>query len=349
VGAGSAVYSPAITDFVFMVKGTSSMFVNGPAAVEAATREQVSREELGGAHVHAVKSGVAQFAQDTEEATLRAIRDLLGFLPLNNAEDPPARPCGDDPARRDEALRTLIPEAPSKPYDVRGLIRGVADDHHFLEVAELFAPNLVIGLVRLDGRPVGVVANQPAVLAGVLDADAAVKAARFVRFCDAFNLPICTFVDAPGFLPGTGQEWGGLIQHAAKLVYAFAEATVPKVTVIARKAYGGAYAVMASKHLGADFNFAFPGSEIAVMAPEAAVEVIFRKELAAATDPAAERARLVAGYRERFATPFQAAELGYVDEVIRPEETRPRLIRALAMLRTKRPQRPSRKHGNIPL
>jgi propionyl-CoA carboxylase beta chain len=347
--AGSAVYSPAITDFIFMVKGTSSMFVNGPAAVEATTREQVTREALGGAQVHAVKSGVAQFAHDTEEGTLRAVRDLLGFLPLNNADEPPVRPCGDDPARRDEGLKTLVPENPAKPYDIRGVIRAVADDRHFFEVAELFAPNLVIGFARLDGRPVGVVANQPAVLAGVLDADAATKAARFVRFCDAFNLPLCTFVDVPGFLPGTAQEWGGLIQGAAKLLYAFAEATVPKVTVITRKAYGGAYALMASKHLRADVNLAFPGAEIAVMPPEQAVEVIFRKELAAAKDPVAERARLVADYRGRFATPFQAAALGYVDEVIRPEETRPRLIRALAMLRTKRPQRPSRKHGNIPL
>jgi propionyl-CoA carboxylase beta chain len=347
--AGSAVYSPAITDFVFMVKGTSSMFVNGPAAVEATTREVVTREALGGAHVHAVKSGVAQFAHDTEEGTLRAVRDLLGFLPLNNADEPPLRPCGDDPARRDEGLKTLVPENPAKPYDIRGVVRAVADDRHFFEVAELFAPNLVIGFARLDGRPVGVVANQPAVLAGVLDADAATKAARFVRFCDAFNLPLVTFVDVPGFLPGTAQEWGGLIHGAAKLLYAFAEATVPKVTVITRKAYGGAYALMASKHLRADVNLAFTGAEIAVMPPEAAVEVIFRKELAAAKDPVAERARLVADYRERFASPLQAAALGYVDEVIRPEETRPRLIRALAMLRTKRPQRPSRKHGNIPL
>jgi len=347
--AGSAVYSPAITDFIFMVKGTSSMFVNGPAAVEATTRERVTREEQGGAHVHAVQSGVAQFAHDTEESTLRAIRDLLGFLPLNNADDPPLRPCGDEPGRRDEGLKTLVPENPATPYDIRGVLRAVADDRHFFEVAELFAPNLVAGFARLDGRPVGVVANQPAVLAGVLDADAAVKAARFVRFCDAFNLPLVTFVDVPGFLPGTAQEVGGLIPAAAKLIYAFAEATVPKVTVITRKAYGGAYALMASKHLRADLNLAFPGAEIAVMPPEAAVEVIFRKELAAARDPVAERARLVAEYREQFATPFQAAALGYVDEVIRPEETRPRLIRALAMLRTKRPQRPSRKHGNIPL
>jgi propionyl-CoA carboxylase beta chain len=347
--AGSAVYSPAITDFVFMVKGTSSMFVNGPAAVEATTRERVTLEELGGALVHATRSGVAQFAHDSEEATLRAMRDLLGFLPLNSAAEPPVRACTDDPARRDEGLRTLIPGDPATPWDVRELVRAVADDRHFMEVAGLFAPNLVIGFARLDGRPVGVVANQPAELGGVLDADAAVKAARFVRFCDAFNLPLCTFVDVPGFLPGTGQEWGGLIQHAAKLIYAFAEATVPKVTVIARKAYGGAYALMASKHLKADVSFAFPGAEITVMPPEGAVEVIFRKELAAAKDPAAERARLVAEYREQFASPFQAAALGYVDEVIRPEETRPRLIRALAMLRTKRPQRPSRKHGNIPL
>jgi propionyl-CoA carboxylase beta chain len=292
---------------------------------------------------------VAQFAHDTEEATLRAIRELLGFLPSSSDGEPPVRPGGDDPARRDEALRTLVPDDPATPWDVRTLVRAVADDRHFLEVAGLYAPNLVTGFARLDGRPVGVVANQPTEQGGVLDADAAVKAARFVRFCDAFNLPLCTFVDVPGFLPGTGQEWGGLIHHAAKLIYAFAEATVPKVTVIARKAYGGAYALMASKHLGADVNLAFPGAEITVMPPEGAVEVIFRKELAAARDPVAERVRLVAEYRQRFANPFQAAALGYVDEVIRPEETRPRLIRALAMLRTKRPRRPSRKHGNIPL
>jgi propionyl-CoA carboxylase beta chain len=347
--AGSAVYSPAITDFIFMVKGSSSMFVNGPAAVEAVTGEQVTREALGGAHVHAARSGVAQFAHDTEEATLQSVRELLGFLPLNNADDPPARPCGDDPLRRDEALKTLVPANGAKPYDMRDLLRSVVDDRHFFEVAELFAPNLVTGFARLDGRPVGIVANQPAVMAGVLDGKAAIKAARFVRTCDAFNVPLCTFVDVPGFLPGTGEEWGGLIHHAAKLLYAFAEATVPKVTVITRKAYGGAYALMASKHLKADVNFAFPGAEIAVMPPEGAVETIFRKELAAATDPVVERARLAADYRERHATPYQAAALGYVDEVIRPEETRGKLVRALAMLRTKRPQTPRRKHGNIPL
>jgi propionyl-CoA carboxylase beta chain len=347
--AGGAVYSPAITDFIFMVKDTSYMFTSGPDAIQAVTHEEVSREELGGARTHATRSGVAHFALDSEEATLRAVRELVGFLPLNNADDPPAAPCADDPGRRDDALKTLVPENPAKAYDVRDVIRAIVDDRHLFEVAEHFAANVVIGLARLAGRPVGIVANQPAVLAGVLDIDASVKAARFVRFCDAFNIPLLTLVDVPGFLPGTDQEWNGIITDGAKLLYAFAEATVPKVTVVTRKAYGSGYAVMAPKHLRADVSLAWPGAEIAVMAPEGAVSIIYRKELAAAKDPLAERARLVQAYRDEFANPYHAAKLGYVDAVIRPEDTRPRVIRALDMLRTKRQESPPKKHGNEPL
>ena len=346
---GSAVYGPAITDFIFMVKGTSTMYTAGPEAIQAATGEAVSREELGGASAHAQRSGVAHFALETEEDTLRAVRALLAYLPLSNAEAPPARPCRDDPGRQDAALATIAPEDPSRPYDMREVIQAVVDDRQLLEVAEQFAQNVVVGLARLDGRPVGVVANQPAVLGGALDVKASVKAARFVRFCDAFNIPLVTFVDVPGFLPGTGQEWGGIIHHGAKLLFAYAEATVPKVTVITRKAYGGAYAMMASKHLRADVNLAWPGAEVAVMAPEGAVGIVFRKELQAARDPVAERARLAAEYRERYANPYVAAELGYLDEVIRPEQTRPRLIGALAMLASKRQALPPKKHGNPPL
>jgi propionyl-CoA carboxylase beta chain len=347
--AGGAVYSPAITDFIFMVKDTSYMFITGPEVIRTVTHEEVTKEDLGGARAHATRSGVAHFTYDTEEATLRAVRELLSYLPLNNADDPPAQPCTDDVARRDPVLRTIVPASPTKPYDMKEIVRAVADDRLFFEVAEHFATNIVIGFARLNGRPVGVVANQPAVLAGVLDIDASVKAARFVRFCDAFNIPLLTFVDVPGFLPGTSQEWGGIIKHGAKLLFAFAEATVPKVTVITRKAYGGAYDVMASKHIRADVNFAYPSAEIAVMGPEGAVNIIFRKELLAAKDPVAERARLVQEYRDTFANPYKAAELGYVDEVIRPEDTRPRVIRAFEMLRTKRQENPPKKHGNIPL
>jgi propionyl-CoA carboxylase beta chain len=347
--AGGAVYSPAITDFIFMVRDTSYMFINGPEVIRNVTHEEVTREDLGGARTHSTRSGVAHFAIEGEEATLRAVRELLSFLPLNNADDPLVTRGADEPGRRDEALKTIVPEDPAKPYDLRDVIRATADDRHFFEVAEHFAANLVIGFARLNGRPIGVVGNQPAVLAGVLDIGACVKAARFVRFCDAFDVPLLTFVDVPGFLPGTDQEWSGLAVHGAKLLYAFAEATVPKVTVITRKAYGGAYDVMASKHLRADVNFAYPSAEIAVMGPEGAVNVIFRKELAAAKDPVAERARLIQEYRDKFANPYKAAELGYVDEVIRPEDTRPKVIRAFEMLRTKRQESPSRKHGNIPL
>ena len=347
--AGGAVYGPAITDFVFMVKGASSMFLNGPEVVRAVTREEVTKEELGGARAHATRSGVAHFAFDTEEATLQAVRELLSFLPLNSADDPPAQPCTDDAGRQDAVLKTIVPENPNRPYDIREVVRAVVDDRHLFEVARHFAENVVCGFARLGGRPVGVVGNQPAVLAGVLDSDASVKAARFVRFCDAFEIPLLTFVDVPGFLPGATQEWGGLIRHGAKLLYAYAEATVPKVTVITRRAWGVAYDVMASKHLRADVNLAWPTAEIAVTSPEGAVNVIFRKEISSSADPVAERARLTAEYRERFANPYRAAELGYVDEVLKPEETRPRVIRAFEMLRTKRQETPPRKHGNLPL
>jgi propionyl-CoA carboxylase beta chain len=347
--AGSAVYGPAITDFVFMVKDTSHMFINGPDAVRAVRQEETTREDLGGARAHATRSGVAHFAFDDEEATLKAVRELLSYLPPNALDDPPAHPCSDEVGRRDPSLRTIVPEAPTRPYDMKEVVRAVADDRHFLEVAEHFAANVLVGFARLNGKPVGVVANQPAVLAGALDIDACVKAARFVRFCDAFHLPLLTLVDVPGFLPGTDQEWGGLARHGAKLLYAFAEATVPKVTVITRRAYGGAYDVMASKHVRADVNLAWPTAEIAVTAPEGAVDVVHRRELESAPDRVAEHARLVEEYRERFANPYRAAELGYVDEVIAPEDTRPRVIRAFEMLRTKRQENPPRKHGNIPL
>ena len=347
--AGGAVYGPAITDFVFMVKGASSMFLNGPEVVRAVTHEEVTKEELGGARAHATRSGVAHFAFDTEEATLKAVRELLSFLPQNAADDVPAQPCTDDAGRRDEVLKTIVPENPNRPYDMKEVVRAVVDDRHLFEVARRFAENVICGFARLGGRPVGVVANQPAVLAGVLDSDASVKAARFVRFCDAFEIPILTFVDVPGFLPGATQEWGGLIRHGAKLLYAYAEATVPKVTVITRRAWGVAYDVMASKHLRTDVNLAWPTAEIAVTSPEGAVNVIFRKEIGSAADPAAERGRLTAEYRERFANPYRAAELGYVDEVMKPEDTRPRLIRAFEMLRTKRQENPPKKHGNLPL
>jgi propionyl-CoA carboxylase beta chain len=347
--AGGAVYGPAITDFIFMVKDTSYMFTTGPDAIRAVTHEEITREDLGGAKVHATRSGVAHFAHDTEEAALKAARELLSYLPPNNIDDPPAQACSDDVGRRDDLLRTVVPDGPTKPYDMREVVRATVDDRHFFEVAEHFAGNVLIGFARLNGKPIGVVANQPAVLAGVLDVDAALKAARFVRFCDAFNVPLLTFVDVPGFLPGTGQEWGGIVKHGAKLLYAYAEATVPKVTVVTRRAYGGAYAIMASKHLRADVNLAWPTAEIAVMGPEGAVNIVFRKELQAAKDPVAERARLVQQYRDEFANPYKAAELGYVDEVIKPEDTRPKVIRAFEMLRTKRRENPPKKHGNLPL
>jgi propionyl-CoA carboxylase beta chain len=347
--AGGAVYSPAITDFIVMVKDTSYMFITGPDVIKTVTHEEVSKEALGGALAHNQKSGVAHFASDNEQAAILLTRELLSFLPSNNTEDPPVQAGEDDPFRLSGALKTLVPQNPNKPYDIKELIREVVDHKHFFEVQEHFARNIVVGFARVNGRSVGVVANQPAVLAGCLDIAASIKAARFVRFCDCFNIPLVTFVDVPGFLPGTSQEWGGIITHGAKLLYAYAEATVPKVTVITRKAYGGAYDVMASKHIRADINYAYPTAEIAVMGPEGAVNIIFRNELQKAADPNAERARLVADYREKFANPFKAAELGYIDEVIRPEETRGKIARALELLKDKRQDNLPRKHGNIPL
>jgi propionyl-CoA carboxylase beta chain len=350
--AGGAVYSPAITDFIFMVEATSHMFITGPDVIKAVTHEEVSKEDLGGAFTHAARSGVAHRRFADERACLMALRELLSFLPRNNREDPPRKAPAerrDSADREDPGLDDFIPRDAAKPYDMHELIKRVIDDGDFFEIHGEHAPNILVGFARLDGRPVGVVANQPAVLAGCLDIDASVKAARFVRFCDCFNIPLVTFVDVPGFLPGTKQEWGGIIRHGAKLLYAFAEATVPKITVITRKAYGGAYDVMASKHIRADLNFAYPAAEIAVMGPEGAVNIVFRDELAAAADPVAARARYVAEYREKFANPTAAAALGYLDEIIRPRQTRQRLCRALALLENKRQERPLRKHGNIPL
>ena len=347
--AGGAVYSPALTDFVIMVKNTSYMFITGPEVVKAVTHEEVTFEELGGAWVHATKSGVAHFAAENEEDAIFLAQQLLSYLPQNNMEDPPMRPTSDDPLREDPELDHIVPDNPNKPYDMKDVIRRVVDDGIFFEVHEHFAQNIIVGFAHLGGMVVGIVANQPAVLAGVLDIDASVKAARFVRFCDAFNIPLVTFVDVPGFMPGTHQEHGGIIRHGAKLIYAYAEATVPKVTVITRKAYGGAYDVMSSKHLRGDINFAWPTAEIAVMGPEGAVNIIFRRQIAEAADPDAERARLVAEYRAKFANPYVAASRGFVDDVIEPRTTRPRLINALEMLRNKRDTNPPKKHGNIPL
>jgi propionyl-CoA carboxylase beta chain len=347
--AGGAVYSPAITDFVFMVEGTSYMFITGPDVVKTVTGEEVTFEELGGATTHASKSGVAHFIAADEKACLEDARYLLSFLPQNNLDPPPfAEPS--DPRDREEAeLDTLVPDNPNKPYDMHEVVKRIVDDGDFLEVHEHWAENVICGLARLGGHPVGVIGNQPRSLAGVLDIDSSVKAGRFVRFCDAFNIPIVTFVDVPGFLPGTQQEWGGIIRHGAKLLYAYAEATVPKLTVITRKAYGGAYDVMSSKHIRADFNFAWPTAEVAVMGPDGAVNIIFRKELEEADDPEARRAELIEDYRERFANPYAAAERGYVDEVIEPRRTRPVLIDALETALPKQEPRPRRKHGNIPL
>ncbi len=350
--AGGAVYSPAITDFILMAENTSYMFVTGPDVIKTVTHEEVTKEKLGGAMTHNAKSGVAHFACADETATLNLVRELVGFMPSNNLGTAPLRATKDDPFRADPKLRRMVPDEPNKPYDMKEIIRAVADDGYFLEVQEHFAKNIVIGFVRQNGRSIGVVANQPAFLAGCLDIDASIKAARFVRFCDAFNIPLLTYVDVPGFLPGTAQEFAGIIKHGAKLLYAFAEATVPKVTIITRKAYGGAYDVMSSKHIRGDINYAFPTAEIAVMGPEGAVNIIFRKELDAAkdaTDADATKKKLVADYREKFANPYHAASLGYVDEVIRPEETRAKVIRAFEMLKDKRDSNPPRKHGNIPL
>jgi propionyl-CoA carboxylase beta chain len=347
--AGGAVYSPAMTDFVFMVEGSSYMFITGPDVVKTVTGEEVSFEELGGAATHASKSGVAHFLSPNEEACLEDARYLLSFLPQNNVDLPPFAGPTDPREREDAELDRLVPDSPNKPYDMHDVIRRVVDDGRFLEVHERYAPNIVCGFARLGGHVVGVVGNQPRALAGVLDIDSSVKAGRFVRTCDAFNIPLVTFVDVPGFLPGTAQEWGGIIRHGAKLLYAYAEATVPKLTVITRKAYGGAYDVMSSKHIRADFNFAWPTAEIAVMGPEGAVNIVFRRELVEADDPEVRRAELIADYKERFANPYTAAERGYVDEVIEPRRTRPVLIDALETALTKRESRPRRKHGNIPL
>jgi acetyl-CoA carboxylase carboxyltransferase component len=347
--AGGAVYSPALTDFIVMVKNTSYMFVTGPDVVKTVTHEEVDFESLGGAMVHNDTSGVAHFAADSEEECLRLMRRLLGYIPQNNLEDPPYVPPMDDPLRMDEALDHIVPDNPNKPYDMQEVIRHVVDDGELLEVHEHFAQNIIVGFARLNGRAVGIVAQQPAVLAGVLDIASSIKGARFVRFCDCFNIPIITFEDVPGFLPGVNQEHGGIIKHGAKLLYAYCEATVPKITVITRKAYGGAYDVMNSKHIRGDINYAWPTAEIAVMGPEGAVNIIFRKEIAEADDPDAERDRLVEEYRDKFANPYIAAGRGYIDDVIEPRETRPRLISALEMLQNKRDSNPAKKHGNIPL
>ena len=347
--AGGAVYSPAITDFIFMVKETSHMFITGPDVIKTVTGEEVEFEELGGAMSHNTKSGVAQFASEDEDACLEDCRYLISFLPQNNMQTTPRVAPSDDPLRMDIELDHVVPDNPNKPYDMRDVVRLIVDDGEFFEVHEHHAKNIICGFSRLDGHAVGIVGNQPAQLAGVLDIDASAKAARFVRTCDAFNIPLITFCDVPGFLPGTAQEWGGIIRHGAKLLYAFAEATVPKITIITRKAYGGAYDVMSSKHLGADFNFAWPTSEVAVMGPEGAVNIIYRRDIAGSPTPQERRQTLMDDYKARFANPYTAAERGYIDDVIIPHETRPKLIAALDTLHTKREPGPKRKHGNIPL
>ncbi|RDI72693.1 acyl-CoA carboxylase subunit beta [Halopelagius longus] len=347
--AGGAVYSPALTDFTFMVKDTSHMFITGPDVIKTVTGEEVTFEELGGATTHTSTSGVAHFACESEEDALDDIRRLLSYLPPNNVEDPPRVEPWDDPDRADESLKSVVPDQPRKPYDMRDVIGGVLDEGSFFEVQEDFAKNILVGFARLDGHSVGVVANQPRVNAGTLDIEASEKASRFVRFCDAFNVPIVSFVDVPGFLPGTDQEHGGIIRHGAKLLYAYSEATVPLLTVITRKAYGGAYDVMASKHLGADVNYAWPTAEIAVMGPQGAVNILYSDQLEAADDPDARREELIEEYREEFANPFTAADRGYLDDVIAPTETRSRLVSDLEMLKTKRSDLPDKKHGNIPI
>jgi propionyl-CoA carboxylase beta chain len=349
--AGGAVYSPAITDFIFMTRDTSYMFVTGPDVIKTVTHEEVTKHELGGAMTHNATSGVAHFIARDDADCLAMIRELAGFLPSNNREDPPRRPCGDPAERGCDELNALVPEDPLQPYDIKDAIHAVADDNYFFEVHEHFAQNIVVGFARLDGRPVGMVANQPAFLAGVLDINASVKGARFVRFCDAFNIPLITFEDVPGFLPGTQQEFGGIIKHGAKLLYAYAEATVPKITVITRKAYGGAYCVMASKHIRTDMNFAWPSAEIAVMGPEGAVNIVYKRDLDRAAEAKREalRAEKIEEFRERFANPYVAAEKGYIDAVIAPAQTRAKLISALRALENKRDTNPKKKHGNIPL
>ena len=347
--AGGAVYSPAITDFIFMAAGTSQMYITGPDVIRAVTQEEVTHEELGGAQVHSSKSGVAHFAIEGEEDCLAEVRRLLSFLPANNMEDPPYSEPVDDPTRSCDDLASIVPADPSKPYDAHDVIYSIVDDGDFLEVHPFWAANIVVGFARMGGRPVGIVANNPVALAGILDVDSSRKGARFVRFCDAFNVPIVTLVDVPGYLPGTGQEYGGIITHGAKLIYAYAEATVPKVTVIIRKAYGGAYDVMGSKHLRADVNYAWPSAEIAVMGPDGAVNIIFRREIEAADDAEAKRKELVEQYRQQFANPYVTASRGFIDDVIEPHQTRLKIIRALEMLQNKTDSNPPKKHGNIPL
>jgi len=347
--AGGAVYSPALTDWIFMVEKTSHMFITGPEVIKAVTREEVTKEDLGGAKAHNSISGVAHFAAPNDTACLEQIRELMSFLPQNNMEDPPRLEAGDDPGRLDESLRSAVPADPNKPYDIRGIVRSNLDNNYFFEVHEHWARNIVVGFGRLDGMPVGIVANQPSVMAGCLDIDASNKGARFVRFCDAFNIPLIIYEDVPGFLPGTHQEHGGIIKHGAKLIYAFCEATVPRITVITRKAYGGAYIVMSSKHIRGDINIAYPTAEIAVMGADGAVNIISRQEIQAAGDPDAKRQELIEDYRQKFSNPYRSAELGYIDDVIDPAETRPKIIEALRMLKTKRDTNPPKKHGNIPL
>ncbi len=347
--AGGAVYSPAITDFIIMVKDTSYMFITGPDVIKTVTHEEVSKEELGGAMTHNQISGVAHFAAEDDQACLNMIRELLSYIPANNLEDPPFHPTKDDPTRIDEGLDTLVPEEPDRPYDIKDLISRVVDDGVFFEVQRHFAVNIVVGFARLGGRSVGIVANQPAHLAGTLDINASVKGARFVRFCDCFNIPLIVFEDVPGFLPGTDQELNGIIKHGAKLLYAFAEATVPKITVITRKSYGGAYCVMASKQIRTDLNFAYPTAEIAVMGPEGAVNIVYKRELMRSEHPEKQRKKMIDEYREKFANPYIAAQLGFIDEVIEPRYTRARLISGLNLLENKRDKNPPKKHGNIPL
>ncbi|MEE9239148.1 MAG: acyl-CoA carboxylase subunit beta, partial [Thermodesulfobacteriota bacterium] len=343
------VYSPAITDFIIMVQNTSYMFITGPEVIKTVTHEEIDREELGGANVHNAKSGVAHFSAEDDKDCILYIKELLSFLPSNNMEDPPTIPCDDPIDRKDTSLRDIVPDNPNKPYDIRDVINTIVDNGYFFEVHEHYALNIVVGFTRMNGKVVGIVANQPNVLAGCLDIDASIKGARFVRFCDCFNIPLLTLEDVPGFLPGTSQEWNGIIKHGAKLLYAYSEATVPRVTVITRKAYGGAYDVMSSKHIRGDINLAYPTAEIAVMGSEGAVNIISRAEIASADDPEAERLKLTNEYKEKFANPYKAAELGYIDEVIAPEDTRPRVIGAFEMLEGKRQTIPPKKHGNIPL
>ncbi len=347
--AGGAVYSPAITDFIFMVDHTSYMFITGPDVIKTVTHEDVTKDQLGGAATHNEVSGVAHFEAHNDAECLSMVRELLSFIPSNNVDDPPRKPCSDPIDRADAALDKIVPAQSNQPYDIKDVIQAVVDDGYFFEVHEHFARNIVVGYARLNGRPVGIVANQPAVLAGTLDINASVKGARFVRFCDCFNIPLITFEDVPGFLPGTDQEYGGIIKHGAKLLFAFAEATVPKITVITRKAYGGAYCVMASKHIRTDVNYAWPSAEIAVMGPEGAVDIVYRRELEQAANRAEMRSQKIEEFRDRFANPYVAAERGFLDAVIQPRDTRKKLIQALEMLDTKRDKNPPKKHGNIPL